>query len=49
MFRQAELAQELNVDYPAFHPITPVPGTSVFDQAIQEGWICLTTSPSSTG
>ncbi|MBN95839.1 MAG: hypothetical protein CL928_17500 [Deltaproteobacteria bacterium] len=41
MFRQAELAKELNVDYPAFHPITPVPGTPVFDQAMQEGWITL--------
>jgi len=39
MFRQAELAQELNVDYPAFHPITPVPGTPLFDEALQEGWI----------
>jgi anaerobic magnesium-protoporphyrin IX monomethyl ester cyclase len=41
MFRQAELARELNVDYPAFHPITPVPGTPVFDQAMEEGWITL--------
>jgi anaerobic magnesium-protoporphyrin IX monomethyl ester cyclase len=41
MFRQADLAAELNVDYPAFHPITPVPGTPVFDQAMQEGWISL--------
>jgi anaerobic magnesium-protoporphyrin IX monomethyl ester cyclase len=41
MFRQADLARELNVDYPAFHPITPVPGTPVFDQALQEGWITL--------
>lgn len=41
MFRQADLAKELNVDYPAFHPITPVPGTPVFDQAMQEGWISM--------
>ena len=41
MFRQADLARELKVDYPAFHPITPVPGTPVFDQAMQEGWITL--------
>jgi anaerobic magnesium-protoporphyrin IX monomethyl ester cyclase len=41
MFRQADLARELNVDYPAFHPITPVPGTPVFDQAMQEGWISM--------
>jgi len=41
MFRQAELAKELKVDYPAFHPITPVPGTPLFDEAIQQGWITL--------
>lgn len=41
MLRQADLAQELNVDYPAFHPITPVPGTPLFDEAMQEGWISL--------
>tara|TARA_Y100001968_G_scaffold280936_1_gene277840 strand:- start:4015 stop:4995 length:981 start_codon:yes stop_codon:yes gene_type:complete len=41
MFRQADLARELNVDYPAFHPITPVPGTPLFDEAIQEGWLTL--------
>ena len=29
LFRQADLAKELNVDYPAFHPITPVLGTPV--------------------
>jgi anaerobic magnesium-protoporphyrin IX monomethyl ester cyclase len=41
MFRQADLARELNVDYPAFHPITPVPGTPLFDEAMQQGWITL--------
>ena len=41
LFRQADLAKELNVDYPAFHPITPVPGTPLFDQAMQEGWLTL--------
>ena len=41
MFRQADLAKELNVDYPAFHPITPVPGTPLFDEAIEEGWLTL--------
>ena len=24
---QVEMAKELDVDFPAFHPITPVPGT----------------------
>lgn len=41
LFRQAELAKELNVDYPAFHPITPVPGTPLFDEALQQGWITM--------
>jgi len=41
MFRQAELAKELNVDYPAFHPITPVPGTPLFDEAMEQGWITM--------
>ena len=35
--RQVELARRLDVDFPAFHPITPVPGTPVFDQAIANG------------
>jgi anaerobic magnesium-protoporphyrin IX monomethyl ester cyclase len=41
LFRQADLAKELNVDYPAFHPITPVPGTPLFDEAMQEGWLTM--------
>ncbi len=37
--RQAELAQRLDVDFPAFHPITPVPGTRLYQRAIEEGWL----------
>ncbi|MEL6344433.1 MAG: radical SAM protein [Myxococcota bacterium] len=37
--RQVELAQSLDVDFPAFHPITPVPGTPIFDDAIRNGHI----------
>ncbi len=37
--RQVELAQRLEVDFPAFHPITPVPGTPVYDDAIRNGHI----------
>ncbi|MDG1478082.1 MAG: radical SAM protein [Myxococcota bacterium] len=37
--RQVELAQQLDVDFPAFHPITPVPGTPIFDDAIRNGHI----------
>ncbi len=37
--RQLALAKLIDVDFPAFHPITPVPGTPIFDEAIREGWI----------
>jgi anaerobic magnesium-protoporphyrin IX monomethyl ester cyclase len=37
--RQVELAQRLDIDFPAFHPITPVPGTPIYDDAIQNGHI----------
>ena len=36
---QVELAQKLDVDFPAFHPITPVPGTPIYDDAIRNGHI----------
>ena len=37
--RQVALAKRLDVDFPAFHPITPVPGTPIYDEALREGWI----------
>lgn len=37
--KQVEMAQRLDVDFPAFHPITPVPGTPVFDDALANGHI----------
>jgi len=39
MERQGELARSLGIDYPAFHPITPVPGTPIYDEALRRGWI----------
>ena len=36
---QVELAKALDVDFPAFHPITPVPGTPIFDEALRNGHI----------
>jgi anaerobic magnesium-protoporphyrin IX monomethyl ester cyclase len=39
--RQVELAQRLDVDFPAFHPITPVPGTPIFDDALRNGHITM--------
>jgi radical SAM superfamily enzyme YgiQ (UPF0313 family) len=37
--RQADLARRLDIDFPAFHPITPVPGTPIYDEAIRAGRI----------
>jgi anaerobic magnesium-protoporphyrin IX monomethyl ester cyclase len=39
--RQLALAKKIDVDFPAFHPITPVPGTPVFDEALANGWVTL--------
>jgi len=37
MLRQLEFARELDLDYPGFHPMTPVPGTPLWDQALEGG------------
>jgi len=39
MQRQLEFAKALDPDYPAFHPLTPFPGTSVYDEAVENGWL----------
>ncbi|MFN7145127.1 MAG: B12-binding domain-containing radical SAM protein, partial [Myxococcota bacterium] len=39
MKKQVALAKKIDVDFPAFHPITPVPGTPIYDEAIAKGWI----------
>ena len=39
MNRQLDFARELDLDYPGFHPLTPVPGTPLWDEAIAEGLI----------
>ncbi len=39
--KQVEMAQRLDVDFPAFHPITPVPGTPIFDEALASGKITM--------
>jgi anaerobic magnesium-protoporphyrin IX monomethyl ester cyclase len=39
MDRQLKFAQELELDYPGFHPLTPVPGTPLWDEAIADGII----------
>jgi anaerobic magnesium-protoporphyrin IX monomethyl ester cyclase len=33
------LALELGLDFPAFHPLTPVPGTPLWDEARANGWL----------
>jgi len=41
MWQQADLARDLQLDYPAFHPVTPVPGTPVYDEAVRDDLIEL--------
>ncbi|MEW6202450.1 MAG: radical SAM protein [bacterium] len=39
MLMQVRYARELRLDYPGFHPMTPVPGTALWREAKQKGWI----------
>jgi len=39
MWQQWEFARELRLDYPGFHPLTPVPGTRLWDEAMERGTI----------
>jgi len=34
-----EYAKELDLDFPSFHPITPIPGTELWDTAVRNNWI----------
>ncbi len=42
MSRQVEYAKEIAADYPAFHPLTPVPGTELWNEAKRNGWLEIT-------
>jgi radical SAM superfamily enzyme YgiQ (UPF0313 family) len=42
MNAQANFARRLGLDYPGFHPITPVPGTAFHKEAESKGWIEVT-------
>jgi len=42
MDRLLAYANTLDSDYPAFHPITPVPGTPLWSEAKQKGWLEIT-------
>jgi anaerobic magnesium-protoporphyrin IX monomethyl ester cyclase len=37
--RLLDYVKKLDPDYPAFHPITPVPGTALWDEANEKGWL----------
>jgi len=39
MEKQLAMAKKIDVDFPAFHPITPVPGTPIYDDALANGHI----------
>ncbi len=40
--RQLEFARHLHVDFPAFHSLTPFPGTALWREAQEKGWLELT-------
>lgn len=39
MLKQLQYAKEISADYPGFHPLTPVPGTKLWEEAMEKGWI----------
>lgn len=39
MLKQVKFAKEIAADYPAFHPLTPVPGTEAWQEAKEKGWL----------
>lgn len=39
ILRQVRYAKEIGADYPAFHPMTPVPGTEAWREAKEKGWL----------
>jgi len=39
ILNQLQFAKEIAADYPAFHPMTPVPGTESWREAKQKGWL----------
>jgi radical SAM superfamily enzyme YgiQ (UPF0313 family) len=43
LWQRLELAKKLQLDHPAFHPLTPVPGTKLYQEAVSAGWLETTT------
>jgi anaerobic magnesium-protoporphyrin IX monomethyl ester cyclase len=39
LMRQVKYAKELDLDFPAFHPLTPIPGTAFWEKAKKNNWI----------
>jgi anaerobic magnesium-protoporphyrin IX monomethyl ester cyclase len=39
LLNQVKYAKEIYADYPAFHPLTPVPGTEAWREAKEKGWL----------
>jgi len=39
IFRKVELAKELNADFAIFTPLTPLPGTQLYEEAKKQGWL----------
>lgn len=39
LLRQLQYAKEISADYPGFHPLTPVPGTELWEEAVEKGWL----------
>jgi anaerobic magnesium-protoporphyrin IX monomethyl ester cyclase len=39
LLQQCDYAKAIAADYPAFHPLTPVPGTESWREAKQKGWL----------
>lgn len=42
MERLLNYVEKINPDYPAFHPVTPVPGTRLWKDAKDKGWLEIT-------
>lgn len=42
MWAQFQFAKELKLDYPAFHPLTPVPGTEMWKIYREKKWLEIT-------
>jgi anaerobic magnesium-protoporphyrin IX monomethyl ester cyclase len=39
MFEQLKFARKCDLDYPTFHSVTPMPGTTLWEEAKKEGWL----------